>query len=826
MVKNVIAIYPGRFQPMGRHHYDAFQWLEKKFGADKTYIATSDKVDPPKSPLNFNEKRAVANKYGITNQLIQVKNPYKAEEITSKYDPETTAVVFMVGDKDMQEDARFKIGKKKDGGDTYFQKYEPNKELKPYTEHGYLVVAPHVSYDIDGIGEMSGTNIRKALSNPKSTPKQFKDIFGWYDSEIESMLKKKFATSMKETRAIYEIIEEKAVLSTLIRTLLVEGGNVFDGTQRIKLADIDKTIDWLEDKSGLSLKDNMLGTTGKKADSGDLDLGVDKNKIDQNSLISKLTSNGIDKADIKKSGTSVHVKTPIAGDPKNGFVQSDFMFNDDVDFMKFSMQGGAKDSPYKGVHKHLLLASIAKAQGMKWSYLNGLVDRATNKTISKNPSEIATKLLGQGAKPEDLVSVEAIINFIKNKPQYEEWVGQARQDLAKDGLELPKKEDLKESVKKLQRLVMLLEAASARIQHPEDLIYWDGSKGAERALQIMDRAAKDPSTTSVKWDGSPAVVFGVDENGNFILTDKSGFTAKGYDGKAKSAKEIETMFKNRAIKSAEKSGTKPNFTFAKSMANAYEVFKKSWPKGLTGYFKGDLLYQSKPEVIDGEYVFKPNITTYKIPVNSELGKQITKSEVGVIPHVYQTLDGKESGVKDAKQYKFNPAGGLMVFSPVFPKSGAKIDSKLMSAAKSAVSSAKSADKLLDKSKLSQEKMTDYADMLYKFTNSKAASMNTLSTKEFIKFLENEKTISDGKKAKMIEYSQQNQSDLEKIFSTVKAVNNLKNSIIAQLDSQDMGVKASIGDESGGEGYVISDPSGPIKLVNRGGFTAANRAIQR
>ena len=672
----------------------------------------------------------------------------------------------------------------------------------------------------DGTG-ISASVLRKDIED------QAKDEFATnYPNIDKSVVSKIFDILTKKKKPIYEIIEERVVLSTLIRTLLVEGGNVFQGTQRIKLADIDPTISWLEDKSGLSLKDNMLGSTGRKADSGDLDLGVDKNKVDQNALISKLTSNGIDKADIKKSGTNVHVKTPISGDPKNGFVQSDFMFNDDVEFMKFSMQGGANDSPYKGVHKHLVLASIAKAQGMKWSYLNGLVDRSTNKVISKNPSEIATKLLGQGAKPNDLVSVEAIVNFIKNKPQYEEWVSQARQDLAKDDLELPKKEDLKESLKKIQRLVMLLEAASARIQHPEDLIYWDGSKGAERALQVMDRAAKDPSTTSVKWDGSPAVVFGVDENNNFILTDKSGFTAKGYDGKAKSAKEIETMFKNRAIKSAEKSGTKPNFTFAKSMANAYEVFKKSWPKGLTGYFKGDLLYQSKPEVIDGEYVFKPNIITYKIPVNSELGKQITKSEVGVIPHVYQSLDGKESGVKDAKQYKFNPSGGLMVFSPVFPKSGAKIDSKLMSAAKSAVSSAKSADKLLDKSKLSQEKMTDYADMLYKFTNSKAASMNTLSAKEFIKFLENEKTISDGKKAKMIEYSQQNQSDLEKIFNAVKAVNNLKNSIIAQLDSQDMGVKASIGNESGGEGYVISDPSGPIKLVNRGGFTAANRAVQR
>jgi hypothetical protein len=79
---------------------------------------------------------------------------------------------------------------------------------------------------------------------------------------------------------------------------------------------------------------------------------------------------------------------------------------------------------------------------------------------------------------------------------------------------------------------------------------------------------------------------------------------------------------------------------------------------------------------------------------------------------------------------------------------------------------------------------------------------------------------------MIEYSKQNSSTIDSMFNAVKAINNLKNSIIAQLDSQDLGVKASIGDQPGGEGYVISDASGPIKLVNRGGFTAANRAVQR
>lgn len=635
--------------------------------------------------------------------------------------------------------------------------------------------------------------------------------------QIYSILNKK--------KNISEIIEQRAIFSRLLRKVLTEGGNVFDGTQRIKLADIDSTIDWLEDKSGLKLKDSMLGTTGKKADSGDLDLGVDKNQIDQNKLIAKLIEKGIEKSDIKKSGTNVHVKTPIGGDPKKGFVQTDFMFNDDVDFMKFSMQGGEKDSPYKGVHKHLLLASIAKAQGMKWSYLNGLVDRATNKTISKDPDEIAEKLLGKGAKKENIVSVESIVKYIRNKPEYDNWVAQARQDFEKDGLELPSN-NLKEFLVKLIKKNLLNEAASARIQHPEDLIYWEGTPGAERAIKTIENAAKDPSTTSVKWDGSPAVVFGVDEEGNFILTDKSGFTAKGYDGKAKSAEELEKMFKARAIKSAEKTGAKPDFTFAKSMGKAYDIFKNSWPKGLTGYFKGDLLYQDTPEIQDNEYVFKPNIITYRVPKDSEIGKNIAKSEVGVIPHVYQSLEGKEVGVKDAKEYKFNPSGGLMVFSPVFPKKGAKVDSSLLSKAKSAVSQAKSSDQVLDKNKLTQEKMSDFADMMYKFTNSKAASMNSVNAKEFLKFLQTEKSLSDVKRNKMSQYVQQNQKDIDKIFSAVRAINDLKNSVIDQLDSQDLGVKASIGDQPGGEGYVVADKSGPIKLVNRGGFTAANRAVQR
>jgi hypothetical protein len=189
-IENIIMIYPGRFQPMGKHHAGVYKELARRFGEENTFIATTNKVAMPKSPLNFVEKLKVINKHGIKN-VVNVKNPYKAEEITKRFDPETTAVLFAVGDKDMRESPRFRIGVKKDGSPSYFQNYEKSKgQLKPYTEHGYLYVAPHVSFDVPGYGEMSGTVLRQALAN--ASKDEFEEIMGFFDPDIYNMLKEKF----------------------------------------------------------------------------------------------------------------------------------------------------------------------------------------------------------------------------------------------------------------------------------------------------------------------------------------------------------------------------------------------------------------------------------------------------------------------------------------------------------------------------------------------------------------------------------------------------------------------------------------------------------
>ena len=193
-IKQIIAVYPGRFQPFGRHHAEAFRWLQKQFGAKNAFVATSDKTEKPKSPFSFADKKLIIAQYGINN-VVKVKNPYKAEELLSQYDPTTTAVVFMVGDKDMQEDPRFRIGKLKSGKDSYFQDYKTHKNnMVGYDQHGYLIVAPHVSLDIPGYGEMSGTALRAALKN--GTPETFKKILGWDDMKLVDLVKDRLSEAL------------------------------------------------------------------------------------------------------------------------------------------------------------------------------------------------------------------------------------------------------------------------------------------------------------------------------------------------------------------------------------------------------------------------------------------------------------------------------------------------------------------------------------------------------------------------------------------------------------------------------------------------------
>jgi len=217
-IKHIVALYPGRFQPMGTHHAKTYNWVQSKFG--DAWVVTSDKVQLPKSPLNFNEKKKIINKHGI-RKVAKVKNPYQAVEVLSKYDPKTTAAVFIVGKKDQE-----RLGGK------FFRPWQGVAEVG-YGDGAYTMIAPHISLNIPGVGEMSGTTIRQALSQSPDTPESkrlFKGIMGWYDTGIHKMISgklmvndiiEKFINNSDFTDALHEASV----------TSISQAGDVDDGPQ-------------------------------------------------------------------------------------------------------------------------------------------------------------------------------------------------------------------------------------------------------------------------------------------------------------------------------------------------------------------------------------------------------------------------------------------------------------------------------------------------------------------------------------------------------------------------------------------------------------------
>ena len=306
--KTIIAIYPGRFQPMGAHHKASYDWLAQKFGEKNTYIVTSDKTDPQRSPFNFKEKKSIINKHGIKN-VVKVVNPYNPQELLKKFDPKKTVVIYMIGEKDAGRLRGYKR----------LMKYNKTtavayKDLEnPYA---YYIYAPHVSYKIPSFGEMSGTNIRKALSDRSAKlsdlKSRFKSIMGWFDADIFNMVVSKMNTNrgkMREESEALPIVKREfwdKVFEEVLKedTLITEGGVA--GHMTHPFEDMGLTFGDLKEmfKLGLSGEISISGNPTEKLDGQNLFVTFRNGKLYA----------ARNKGDIKNGGMDYKsIKTKFAG---------------------------------------------------------------------------------------------------------------------------------------------------------------------------------------------------------------------------------------------------------------------------------------------------------------------------------------------------------------------------------------------------------------------------------------------------------------------------------------------------------------------------------
>lgn len=619
-----------------------------------------------------------------------------------------------------------------------------------------------------------------------------------------------------------------------LQLVLAEGGNIFKDkqgkilTQRINLADIEPTLRWLESITKIPLVGNTLGSVGKKDSSGDLDLAVDQNNISKEELIARLAAyikkgGGEPEGWIKKAGISVHFLTPIKGNPKLGFVQTDFMFGPNIEQMKFGLHAAGDASKYTGADRNLLMSSIAKSMpnGLKYSWQKGLMNRATGDIISTDPDTIASTLLGKGATLKDLDSVETIMSFLKRDPARVKMLKALTTKLQSTKGKKPGevKADAEEAARIAKILGFLKEQINEGIDHPEDLIIAQGSKGAQRALNDLAELGKNTKLLTIKWDGMPAVVFGRDDKGQLVFVDKHMY---------------EKVVKNKIQFSNIESYDKSRGVDRTNLWDTEKIYRDRLesvvPKGKNKFWMGDLLWTGTPKIENGFYVFKPNTVEYRVAANSPLGKKIGASVGGIAVHTFipglgepdQALKGL-GGLRESKEI-------VLLTGEMSSKPKISVDKKLL--------------------ERSQTIIKDYAPVVDKFISDLEAvkGKSILSAMSpFITSMLNDMDISNDIVPRFLDYLrtklnptaakrflgdkndgwlyQENGGGpgLLGIWTMWAAITELKLNIKKQIDTQQQNseVIAITDGADSHEGYVFGQGENKIKIVDRLGFSRAN-----
>jgi cytidyltransferase-like protein len=210
----LVVLYPGRFQPFHLGHAEVFRTLQSQFGRDNVFIATSNKVELPKSPFNFSDKTVFMNAAGVpSDRIIEVTNPYKLPE--PQFNPANTIFIAVVGSPD--RDRLKPDSVKKDGNPSYFKTFESLDKCTTADKHGYVIVADerHKVIDINGqqVDVSHGTPARAAWNavrdNPKSRSEYLLQMYGRDDAELGRILDKIPQTVNEEAAGVGVVANKK-----------------------------------------------------------------------------------------------------------------------------------------------------------------------------------------------------------------------------------------------------------------------------------------------------------------------------------------------------------------------------------------------------------------------------------------------------------------------------------------------------------------------------------------------------------------------------------------------------------------------------------------
>ena len=139
-----VVIMPGGFHPFHAGHLALYQSAQRAFPDAEVFVAATN--DTSARPFPFAVKEKLAKLAGVdAGHFVQVKSPFRAEEITSKFDPATDTLIFVRSEKDATKQPQAG-GIKKDGNPAYLQPLLGAKKLEPFAKHAYMAYLPTVEF--------------------------------------------------------------------------------------------------------------------------------------------------------------------------------------------------------------------------------------------------------------------------------------------------------------------------------------------------------------------------------------------------------------------------------------------------------------------------------------------------------------------------------------------------------------------------------------------------------------------------------------------------------------------------------------------------------
>ena len=586
-----------------------------------------------------------------------------------------------------------------------------------------------------------------------------------------------------------------------VKRPLLEGGNIWPESEHFDQAIAgqlaNETNRYLKGiKTGVHLIGSAATPTPGKM-SGDLDVMVDLNQLMQQfgtkdgkttrvELEKYLQSKGLQ---TKKTGVTVHILLPY----KNNFYQVDIKAVGNAEKVhKFHHHNIPAGSPYKGVHKQMMMNALASSQGMLWSPDEGLYarDELGKKAhfISDDLDVIAHHLLGKHATGSDLGSVESILAAIPDDARRNDifqkastgasWLAVSPQSVT--------------------------EAAAPTVgrkyQHIEDLVFTNGSNGGLHAVERLRHMGSEGGGIELKWDGSPVVYWGRDEQGAFHLIPKNAWeylkrgaqqTKSGVSTMMNNASDIENFILNTGNPVA---GDKKRMAFAKSMGSLWPYFEKISPK--SGFIEGGILFSPlQPVKLNretGDYDFTPNITSFHIPAKSELGQRIKGAKVMVAATGwYDRIGGEEQRYPDAEQLS---TPDVIVQGTTYVQEAPGVDERgLDHVAGYIKQNAANIDSFI----AGQPGLSKPGDVLYKFFNQQLRVAGVKAN--FTEWVKN--NVSAGQAQKVLSHP-----GLNSVLTAVELITNEKMKLIQQLSR---GTHGGIR-QTKPEGYVQAHPGTKFK----------------